>query len=121
MARLRHDPSAGRSYELLSGGFVWSDEHDEALREACRAADRERAMVFRHLFAHRASLIRGELAARFGDLWDAVVAHHPTWPGFRPERRSPSLRAELEAEASAAIEEFERVADRCERLSRRRP
>jgi hypothetical protein len=64
--------------------------------------------VLRYLVAYRAGLIRGEEDERFRDVWQAMVANYPDWPGLRSERRSPELREQLEADGSASLAAFKR-------------
>ena len=87
----RHDPDAKRSYELMSGGFVWSDEYPSGFSFATDDS------AFRFLVGYRASLIRGAPREELRSVWDAVLAGYPDWPGFRPERRSTDLVVELDA------------------------
>jgi hypothetical protein len=104
---LRFDPNARRSYELLSGGFVWTDETCDGVWHAPDAGD-EQWYVLRYLWGYRASLIRGAPDERLRSTWDAMVANYPDWPGLRPERRSTALAAELEAQARVALDDLER-------------
>jgi hypothetical protein len=87
---VRYDPKAERSYELMSGGFVWSDEYPAGF--TFTVGD----FAFRFLVGYRASLIRGAPREELRSVWDAVLAGCPDWPGFRPERRSTDLVTELD-------------------------
>ena len=47
---------------------------------------------------YRASLIREAPREKLLAPWDQLLGECPDWPGFRPERRSPTLAAELDRE-----------------------
>src|SRR2546423_820147 len=87
---LRHDPQATRSYEMMSGAFVWSDERPA---DYC---DVEADYAFRFLIGYRASLVRGEPREELRSIWEAVSEACPEWPGFRPERCSTDLAGDLD-------------------------
>jgi hypothetical protein len=48
---------------------------------------------------YRASLIRGSPREELRPPWDQLFQECPEWPGFRPERRDPSLANELDRES----------------------
>ncbi len=94
---LRHtsfDPRAKRDAELLSGGFMYSDEMPARWY---RDTD-EGGYAFRFLIGFRGSLIRQEPMEHLRPIWDEVYRLCPHWPGFRSERCDPTLREELEHE-----------------------
>lgn len=102
---LSYDLGAVRSYEMMSGGFIWSDELPPSDRYS-EARDGDYALRF--LFGYRASLIRGRPDESLRPVWDAVLAACPSWPGFRPERCSGSLAPELEQEGKRAMRRLDR-------------
>src|SRR5262249_25832570 len=111
---LKFDENAKRMYEYLSGGFLWSDEmpHDSPHESA--------TTLIKALTAYRASLILNEERSEFKGLWDEARGRFPNWPGFRPERFSPSLAGDLRRENSALLAEVdyaERVLKRAERIA----
>src|SRR4051812_29605574 len=89
----RYDPAARPGLELLSGSFLWGDECYLKFIAACRARG---CLVYWEPVVFRSSLIMGrpDESSRRG--WEELQRACPDWPGFRPERRSESLRAELE-------------------------
>jgi hypothetical protein len=103
LRRLTVDPSATRHFEMMSGGFLWSDEKPAGYSDA--AAD----YSLRHLLAYRASLVRGQPREELRSVWDAVLAACPQWPGFLPERRSPALADELERASKSSMRSLERL------------
>ena len=91
----RVDPAATRQFEIMSGGFMWSDE-----RPGAGYSEAAGDYAMRFLFAYRASLVRGRPRAELRAVWEAVLAACPEWPGFLPERCSPELAPELERASS---------------------
>jgi hypothetical protein len=89
----RWDPDATYELELLSGSFIWSDECYLEFVAACRAKGNR---SYWDPVAYRASLILGQPREEYRPGWEELMQHCPDWPGFRPERRSEALRAELE-------------------------
>ena len=96
LRQARWEPDATHSYEVMSGGFAWSDERLSQLSTACMA---EGSWAFRYLMGYRASLIRGAPREELRPPWDQLLRECPEWPGFRPERSDPSLAAELDRES----------------------
>ena len=94
--RCRYSPAATRSAELMSGGFMWSDE-----MPARWYFDPDYGYTFRLLIGFRASLIRGEPIEGLRPIWDKVRRLCPQWPGFRPERSDPVLREEFARSCAA--------------------
>ncbi len=86
---LEYDPHATKSFELMSGGFVWSDESPQAYDDVASG------YAFRFLLGYRTSLIMGKPQEALESVWNAVRTECPDWPGFRPERISIELAEEL--------------------------
>src|ERR1700689_1212629 len=82
---LKFNPNATRDFELMSGGFIWSDERPRDYDDVVTG------YAFRFLIGFRASLIHGKPREELRFVWDAVWAGCPDWPGFRPERFSTEL------------------------------
>ena len=89
----RFDPTARPSLELLSGSLIWNDEAYLEFPAVCRYHG---CMVYWEPVVFRSSLIRGQPDESCRRGWKELQRASPEWPGFRPERRSESLRAELE-------------------------
>lgn len=106
---------AERTFELLSGGFIWSDERLDDVAHICIEAG---SWAFRYVIAYRASLICGAPRSELAEPWNQLRIACPDWPGFRPERNAPSLKEELEAENEALIRQLDHVSDICERADR---
>ncbi len=109
------DRNARRDLELMSGGFMWSDEK---LDEALQKCDDEDVGPFRCVLAYRASLIRGEPRDELREPWDQLLSQCPDWPGFRPERTNCSLEGELESESDASLQQLEHMSEVVERAQR---
>ena len=113
---LRFDPEASRGFDVFAGGFVWTDEWSPALEEACRRASAvEFADFFRQVVGYRASVIRGDADEKLFPCWKALERLCPEWPGFRPERCSGALLADLERTNDLELAKFERDLDDIER------
>lgn len=96
LARQRFDPGAERGYDIMSGGFRWLDEFPDHDRwwKLMREHD---CWAFRFVLGYRASLVRGRERPELRKAWDQLRQHCPDWPGFRPERCSHDLQADLRA------------------------
>ncbi len=74
---------AKRFFDLMSGGFVWSDEKIYGLTE-------NELGCLRAIFRYRTSLIVKEPDHRFEELWKDLKLKCPSWIGFDIERCSAS-------------------------------
>jgi hypothetical protein len=101
---LRVDPQATRHYEMMSGGFFWSDE-----RPGPDYSEIAGDYAMRFLFGYRASLVRGQPRADLRSLWEAVLAACPEWPGFLTERCSPALAEELARASKSGLRDLDRL------------
>src|SRR5438105_8031694 len=89
--KMLFDPTACGSFELMSGGLIWSDEFPPPGAPGWAAISPN--WVSRFLLAYRASITLGEERAELRPVWDQVVKQAANWPGLRPERRGvPALR-----------------------------
>ena len=111
----RWQPDAKRSFELMSGGFVWSDERLGDISLLCVELDN---WAFREVIAYRASMIRNAPRTELHEPWDQLMQECPDWPGFRPERSDHSLMKALDAESDESIQRLEHMSDVCERAQR---
>lgn len=111
----RWSPDADRAFELMSGGFVWSDERLNDVARICSELDN---WAFRCVIAYRASLIRDEPRTEFLEPWNQLRAACPDWPGFRPDRTDHSLREALDAESKESIRQLDHMSEVCERAQR---
>jgi len=67
---------------MMSGALMWDDEKpDIPLSELG---------WFRAALAYRSSVILGQPRTEFESIWLALQRLAPKWPGFRPERCTPS-------------------------------
>jgi hypothetical protein len=94
---LIYDPNATKYFELMSGGFIWSDEKPRDYDDVAAG------YAFRFLIGFRASIIGGKPREDLRFVWDAVRAACPEWPGFRPERGSRGLAEELDSANDRAM------------------
>ena len=74
---------ATRRYEILSGGFYWTDERIFEVADICMDSE---SWAFRYVLRYRASIIGGEPRAELRAPWDQLRKECQEWPGFRPER-----------------------------------
>jgi hypothetical protein len=88
----RFDSTARPSVEMLSGSFIWFDEAYFEFGAVCR---HHGCLAYWEPVAFRSSLILGRPNESCRRGWEELQRVCPEWPGFRPERRSESLRAEL--------------------------
>jgi hypothetical protein len=100
---LKYDPDATRHYEVMSGGFVWSDEIPKDYSD--KAAD----WALRFLIGYRASLIRGKPREELRFVWDTVLAGCPGWPSFHPERSNTALAEELNKNSRRTVKYLDRL------------
>jgi len=109
LQQARWDASATRQYEIMSGGFAWSDEWPSDVAYLCVERG---SWAFRYVMGYRASLIRGAPREELRAPWDQLLRECPEWPGFRPERSSPALTKDLDYESNRAFRELDEL-DRC--------
>jgi hypothetical protein len=120
LRQARWDASATHSYEIMSGGFRWSDER---LGEVVFICMDHGSWAFRYVLGYRASLIRQAPREELRAPWDQLLRECPEWPGFRPERMHPALAGELERESRKACVGFRRLERRLRQQAdkRRKP
>ena len=87
------DPAARPGLELLSGSLIWDDERYLDFVACCRGGG---CSHYWEPVVFRTSLILGRPEDECRPGWEELQRVCPEWPGFRPERRSVSLRGELE-------------------------
>jgi len=96
LRQARFDPNATRRFEIMSGGFVWSDER--LLEDVHFSLHNSSNYAVRALMGYRSSLIEGKPSENYRLPWDQLLRECPDWAGFRAERSRPSLASELAAE-----------------------
>lgn len=106
MQQAHWDSAATRSYEMMSGGFKWSDEWPAGVSFLCMEED---SYAFRFVLGYRASLIQGRPRDDLRAPWDQLSRECPEWPGFRPERCSPTLKSELETASNQSMLELDKL------------
>jgi len=80
---LKKDSSAVPFFDLMSGGFIWSDEK-------LRGLPTNEMGCLRAIFRYRTSLIVQEPDTRFQSLWSDLKDKYPEWIGFNPSRCLPN-------------------------------
>ena len=105
-AALVHDPTARRSVHFQCSSFFWADEMPESVDDGYDASIRHFML---YLLSYRKMLMYGQDVPAFLPLWNRLKELCPTWPGFRIERRHPSLIPELEMEANQELDRLERM------------
>src|SRR5262249_43060284 len=109
----RWNPDATHSFEIMSGGVQVSDERLWGAALVGRGSGVWAFLAcggwaFRYLMGYRASLIRGVPREGLRAAWEQLSQECPHWPGFRPERVSPLLSAELDRESRRTCIGFRR-------------
>ena len=99
-------PDATRRYEILAGGFYWSDERIFDVADICIESD---SWAFRCVIAFRSSLIRGAPREDVRKPWDQLRKECPGWPGFRTERCDSLLVQELDREEQKACDDLDEL------------
>ena len=107
-------PDAKRSYELMSGGFHWSDEGLPNVTMICFEVE---SWAVRYVMGYRASLIRGKPREELKGPWDQLLTECPNWPGFRAERCHPSLMEELDQESLQLEKELDELEEKLKQKS----
>ena len=100
------DQDATRHFEMMSGGFMWSDE---GWRDVARMCVRLDNWAFRYVLGYRASLIRESPRHELVAPWEQLLESCPDWPGFREDRCAPELRTELDATCEQRMAEFDEL------------
>lgn len=100
----RWSPDATRRYEILAGGFYWSDELIFDVARICVEAE---SWAFRFVVGYRSSLIRGVPRDELRKPWEQLQIECPNWPGFRQDRCGPSLIQELNREDQKACDDLD--------------
>jgi hypothetical protein len=118
LRQARWDALALRSYELMSGGFHWSDER--LLGDVAFLCMEQGCWAFRFIIGYRASLIRSAPREELRAPWEQLLRECPNWPGFRQERSSPELLRELETEDERTARELDQLTQEIERRAGRR-
>lgn len=86
---------AERRYDVMRGGFVWSDEmpsRGSGLKENIMAIH-----VLARVIAYRASLTTGSPNEECRVEWEELRRILPNWPGFREERIYGQVKRDLKA------------------------
>lgn len=100
LRKAEFDQRAARTYDMLSGGFRWSDERLDLATNT---------WAFRYVLGYRASLSNGAALHELRAAWDQLLSACPDWPGFRPERCATALAAELAQECERVVAELDAV------------
>lgn len=108
-------PDAERTFEGMSGGFMWSAERLTDVASICSKLDN---WAFRYVIAYRASLIRRKPRSELIEPWEQLRIACPDWPGFRPERSDPALEEALDAESDESLRQIEHLSKVWERAQR---
>ena len=84
LSGLIYDPNAKRSYDLMRGGFIWSDELPS--RDNDYESYLKSIFLLANVIAYRASLTLGKPREKLKQSWDQLKQEVPDWPGFNIER-----------------------------------
>ncbi len=114
---LVYDPDAQRSLHLQCSSFYWADEMPKFVDDGYDASIRHFML---YLLSYRRMLMYGADVPAFEPLWNRLKELCPEWPGFRVERRHPSLIPELEMETNQELNRLERMLNACKRRKEHR-
>lgn len=89
LKRQKLDKDASFICDVMSGGFIWSDERIPGLK-------RNETGCLKAIFRYRTNLIVQENDYRFEALWDELKKKYPEWIGFDPSRCSPREELQLQ-------------------------
>lgn len=102
--KLRYDPTASCSYEVMSGGLIWADEITNDIQ--LEIMKHSLSGTFRCLFAYRASLIKGQEICELRPIWEKMINLFPNWPFFKEERKNKKLISILSEETNKTAKEL---------------
>ena len=89
------DEDATYFYDMMAGGFVWSDEFPDIRSEKWKIF--RQGLVFRYLIALRRQITLEYEGMGIHPLWLQVVQEAPNWPGLIIERRTGRIVKRLKA------------------------
>ena len=90
-----YDASATYRYDVMSGGFFWSDEFPE--RNTPEWKEIQYNDVYRLLLAIRREITLGHMSYESHPLWAQVASEAPNWPGLHHERHRGRIVNRLKA------------------------
>lgn len=101
------DENATYFYELMAGGFLWSDEFPEI--DSNKWKDFGHDDVYRYLLAIRREIMLGNEDRKQHPLWKQVKTYAPSWPGLRQERLTGRIVNRLKAAIRKSNYEIEKA------------
>lgn len=78
---------AKMQYCMLSDALLWSDE----VPRMCPDWPTEYSQILRFVFRYRTTILLSDPDKRLEDTYEFGQSQFPNWPGFRPERITPSV------------------------------
>jgi len=108
LRKAHYDEKATRNYEILSGGFWWSDELLRDVATVCMEVD---SYAYGYVMAYRASISTGTPRDDLRGAWDQLLLECPDWPGFRPERCATTLARDLHEESIRTLAQLDALPD----------
>lgn len=100
------EPKPKRQFDIMSGGFIWSDEIPENTPTPI-------VWRLRPIFGHRAAVSLGNDTSDYEDDWRRLQELCPGWPGFIAERSSTKLRDDLNKEDSKWKRRLDKLDQAC--------
>ncbi|BBM84711.1 hypothetical protein [Candidatus Uabimicrobium amorphum] len=90
LRKCRYSKDAKRSYDIMRGGFIWSDElpNDDIIYH----------MILARAIGYRGSLSLGEKRDDLEEDWLKIKELFPDWPGFREDRIYGQVAKDLRLE-----------------------
>jgi hypothetical protein len=102
--QLQEHLDARVSYELMSGGLVWSDE-----LPPWEQLEPGESHCLRAIWRFRSSLILGCPVEKFRPHWEEAQRLFPKWPGFNPVRQDEQWRTYLVEAEEKSLRDWEEL------------
>jgi hypothetical protein len=107
--QMEFDESASYYYEIMSGGFLWSDEFPDINSDEWK--DFGHDFIYRYLLALRRDVMLKHKERELHPLWQQVLTEAPNWPGLREERLTGRIVRRLKAAIRKSNYEIEKALD----------
>ena len=109
---MEFDKDATYFFEVMSGGFLWSDEFPDS--ESSDWKDFQHDYIYRYLLALRRQIMLEREGKQQHPLWIQVTTKAPNWPGLRHERLTGRIVRRLRAAIRKSNYEIEKAFEECE-------
>ena len=104
---MEFDENATYFYEVMSGGFLWSDEFPDIASDEWKNFEHD--FIYRYLLALRREVMLWTKDKEKHPLWKQVLSEAPQWPGLKQERLSGRIVKRLKAAIRLSNYEIEKA------------